>query len=85
MKSGPLCILACQWCNLPEFLEWMKSTTHAGVFWPAENAKDAAEFVKELCEVDSRKCLDTDVFAGRVFHASIRAPFMAWQAKKVAA
>lgn len=84
MKSGPLCILACQWCKLPEFWEWAKNTTHCGLLWHVENAKDAAEFIKELCEVDSRKCLDSDVLAGRVFHASIRQPFMAWQAAKVA-
>ena len=63
----------------------MKSTTHAGIFWPADNAEDAAAFVCELCEVDSRKDLDTDVLAGRVFHACIRQPFMVWQAKRVPA
>ena len=83
MKSGPLCILACQWCNLPEFWEWAKNTTHCGQRWQVENSKDAADFVKELCEVDSRKYLDFDVLARQVFHASIRQPFKAWQAKKV--
>lgn len=82
MKAGPLCVLACQWCNMPEFWEWVESTTHGGT---TGNAKDAAAFVRKLCEVDSRKDLDTDVLAGRVFHASIRQPFMAWQAAKVAA
>lgn len=85
MKSGPLCILACQWCNLPEFWEWVNFATHPIFFNPIENSKDAAKFVKELCEVDSRKCLDSDVLAGRVFHASIRTPFMVWRAEKVAA
>ena len=59
----------------------MRSTTHAGVFWPAENSKDAANFVKELCEIDSRKELDTDILAGRVFQASIREPYMKWLEK----
>jgi hypothetical protein len=85
MKPGPLCILACQWCNLPEFWEWVNFAMHPIVFNPIENSKDAAAFVKELCEVDSRKDLDTDVLAGRVFQDCIRKPFMAWQAKKVPA
>ncbi len=85
MKSGPLCILACQWCELPAFWAWVNFATHPIVFNPIENAKDAAAFVRELCEIDSRKDLDNDVLAGRVFHASIRQPFMAWQAAKVPA
>lgn len=80
-KPGPLCILACRWCNDPKFLTWMRSTTHAGVLWPAENFKDAAEFVKELCEIGSRKELDTDILAGQVFKKSIREPYMKWLEK----
>lgn len=75
MKSGPLCILACQWCNLPAFWEW------SGV----ANAEGAQRFILRKCGVDSRKRLDHNITAGRLFQRDIRTPFMAWQAAKVPA
>lgn len=59
----------------------MNFATHPIVFNPIENSKDAANFVKELCEINSRKELDTDILAGRVFQASIREPYMKWLEK----
>lgn len=75
MKSGPLCILACRWCNLPEFWEW------SGV----ANSEGAKRFILQKCGVDSRKQLDENYVSARGFSREIRNPFMVWQAAKVAA
>lgn len=72
MKAGPLCILACQWCNLPEFWEW------AGVV----DAAGAKQFILKKCGVDSRKQLDDNYVLARGFCREIRLPFMAWREKR---
>lgn len=69
MKSGPLCILACQWCNLPEFWRWAGVADTAG----------AKRFILQTCAVASRKCLDDGGVAAFKFKTMVRQPFMASQ------
>lgn len=85
MKPGPLCILACQWCNLPEFWAWINATKHCSGSWTVTNAGQANTFLKETFGLDSRKELDADATIQRQFHEVIRQPFMAWQAARVTA
>lgn len=73
MKAGPLCVLACRWCELPAFQAW------AGVV----GAEAAKRFVLTTCEVVSRKCLDDGDRAAYRFKTMIRAPFMASQGGRV--
>lgn len=72
---GDLCWRAVQWCKEPEFLAWINSVTHNGVFWHAQTHEDAREFVCEMCDVQSRKELDTNPEAARKFNQLIRGPY----------
>lgn len=74
-KGGPLAKLAGMWCNDPEFLVWANSVTHAGIFWHLEDAEEAAEFIRELCEIQSRAELDSNPAAAEKFHSLIRGPY----------
>lgn len=65
-KPGPLCILACRWCFMRKFWDWSGVQSH-----------DAAKNeILRICEIDSRKDLDTDVHASARFNTQIRKPFM---------
>lgn len=72
---GDLCWRAVQWCKEPEFLAWINSVTHNGVFWHVQTHEDAREFVCEMCDVQSRKDLDTNHEAARKFNQLIRGPY----------
>lgn len=75
-KGGALSKLAGVWCNDPEFLLWANSVTHAGISWHVKDAKEAGEFVRELCEVETRADLDHDEYAAERFNKLIRGPYM---------
>ena len=72
---GDLCWRAVQWCKEPEFHGWINSVTHGGVMWHVKTHEDAREFVCEMCEVASRKELDTNPEAARKFNQLIRGPY----------
>lgn len=72
---GDLCWRAVQWCKDPEFWSWVNSTTHSGVMWHVKSEDDAREFVCEMCEVGSRKELDTNPAARTAFNQYIRGPY----------
>lgn len=81
-KGGPLAKLAGRWSNDPVFLEWINSTTHAGIFWHARTPDDAADFIRERCEVSSRADLDHNKYAESLFHELIRGPFQKYMIAK---
>ena len=81
-KGGVLARLAGMWCADPEFWGWINSTTHNGIMWPTATAVDAADFVREICGVDSRAELDNSVSAARLFHSCIRGPFSKYLAAR---
>jgi hypothetical protein len=70
--TGPLCLLAARLCQNPAFRSWLAS--HHAVT-SASSEAGAAEFIRSVCEVNSRKELDTDARAAAVFHEHIRIPF----------
>jgi hypothetical protein len=72
---GDLCWRAVQWCKEPEFCAWINSVTHNGVFWHVQTHEDAREFVCEMCDVQSRKELDTNPEAASKFNKLIRGPY----------
>lgn len=78
MSARPLCVLACQWCNDPKFWEWSNTVTHAGIFWYVKNKQDAFELITEICEVKSRKELDSNPEAAEMFNVCFRNPYMKW-------
>lgn len=72
---GPLCREACDLCDLPEFQRWVGLITNDY----AAGAVQARLWILRVCDVDSRKDLDTDRKAGQVFISNIRMGFMRWQ------
>lgn len=75
-KGGALAQLAGRWCNDPKFCAWV-SWMHKGGVLPVDTA-EAADFVRETCEVHSRAELDNNTEAANYFNSLIRAPYMEW-------
>lgn len=76
-KGGALAKLAGMWANEPEFWEWMKSIDHY-----AEDAGDAAAFMRAQCVVQSRAELDSVPEAKTRFDMFIRGPYAKWRAQR---
>lgn len=75
---GPLCMLAVQWCRDPMFWQWLETD-------PANSAhseQSASACVMSICEIDSRRELDSDPEAAGLFHKEIRGPYSKWLAAK---
>lgn len=77
-KPGPLCIMACNFCEDPVFWNWIHETST----YPCASIDQAKVFILENCEIESRKQLDTLPPAAADFHRFIREPFLAWKAKQ---
>ena len=61
----------------PKFREWAAS--HAEV--DPLTVDEAAEFIRVVCNVESRRQLATDPHAEERFHQYLRRPFVAWKEK----
>lgn len=89
-KSGPLLVLACQFCKEPNFYAWVRPVydrrmdgdgSGFGDVTPDELGGIEAycrHCILAMCFVESRKDLDHDSAAAEVFHREIRIPFMEW-------
>jgi hypothetical protein len=86
-KPGPLCMEAIGLCKHPEFYQWAMPVYDrllggngfgSGDIDATEMTVEAfsAHAIKVICNVDSRKELDTDPSAGRRFVELIRVPFL---------
>lgn len=62
----------------PQFREWAAS--HAEV--EPLTVDEAAEFVRVVCQIKSRRELATDKAAEQRFHEYLRKPFIEWRAKQ---
>lgn len=86
---GPLCALAVKWCKTTHFFEWIApvfdrfqggsvESAH-GISKASATAASREEFcraaVLTMCDVESRKELDTNPEAAEKFHRLIRGPF----------
>ncbi|CAB4152927.1 hypothetical protein UFOVP607_39 [uncultured Caudovirales phage] len=69
----------CQWCvlrcNEPEFWEFLNQTMELA---RVRNNKEAAELIKYLIGIDSRKDLDVYPGKGVKFNSLIRHPYQKW-------
>jgi hypothetical protein len=76
-KGGPLSELAGMWCRSSEFQKWMRKA-HKST-WAESSAKDPEQIARDVilrcCEIKSRRELDHDAKAARVFNDAFRAPF----------
>lgn len=79
-KPGQLCVMACNFCDDPLFWKWI--VLGSPYSYKGADAQDAKHFILDICGIDSRKALDSDLAAAREFHRHIREPFLAWKAKQ---
>lgn len=63
----------------PEFREYVRQHN---VPPRIVNVDEAAHFIRTVCEIESRRELESDVGAQRRFHSRIRKPFVAWRARQ---
>lgn len=77
-KPGPLCIMACKFCDDHVFWSWIKF--EQGV--TCTSSEGAKEFVLDICNINTRKELDSNPVAAGRFHERIRAPFVKWRDNK---
>lgn len=63
--------LAGIWCNDRDFCEWVAQQLRVRTVTPAE----AAEWVRLVCQVDSRAEFDQDRDAGVRFNDLVRSPY----------
>lgn len=68
---GDLCYRAVQWCNDPEFQRWLVGARKL----PIANAADAAQVIREVCGVGTRKHLDIIPAAGDIFRKEFVGPY----------
>jgi hypothetical protein len=88
-EVGPLCKLAAMWSGREDFQKWLEhkfpSTWLAAqqvlgeeTFGPINDTDVASEVIRMLCEVKTRKDLDTSETARKHFDSLIRLPFGQW-------
>jgi hypothetical protein len=58
----------------PLFRAWLEDLAHQPI-----TVDDAAEFIRLACQVDSRKQIDGNPDAARLFHTIVRRPFIEWR------
>jgi len=76
-RPGNLCIMACNFCDDPIFLDWVCEKYHIP-------NKDfiPKEIICGICGIESRKELDHNAKAAEIFHKNIRKPFIEWRDSK---
>lgn len=70
---GDACYRTVMWCAEPTFWAFLNERNLSAD--AVTNAREAAELVKFLCAVDSRKEFDTDNEANKSWHRLIREPY----------
>jgi len=65
VKGGPLAELAGRWCRDDQFRQWAD----------VSDESTAREYILSTCGIQSRKELDHNAQAARIFHERIRNPF----------
>ena len=69
-----LALWAAEKCKDQDFLTWLKLETS----YIAESESDARLAILDICDIQSRRELETDRRAIAVFNHEIRGPFMKW-------
>lgn len=88
-KGGPLARLAGMFCNDPNFSRWLNEqgrfSHHESLFLrdgQIVNPAMARADILETCKIQSRKELDSNPTAARIFHEQIRLPYSNWLDKQ---
>ncbi|WP_196483364.1 hypothetical protein [Burkholderia territorii] len=69
------CQLACNLTRDPLFREWVGGFVNGDPV----SVDEAAQFVRAVCKVESRRELATNRHAADRFHHFLRRPFLAWK------
>ena len=76
-KVGPLCLLAARWCQDKNFQRWMIDTYQIASYIGHAGLEEAVAIgLRDLCDIKSRRELDTDEKAANRFQTLIRLPYM---------
>ena len=75
-KGGPLCKLAAMWCKNAQFHRWITEMLCETEVIDTE--AEAAQWMRDLLEINSRSEIDDDQDVAERFHSLVRAPFMEW-------
>lgn len=84
MAGLKLSQLAGLWSKDPIFIRFLNRHVDAADdrcsarYGLTERDLDPAGYIRQVCRVESRRELDTDARAVRIFNREIRAPFMQW-------
>ncbi|SHK36329.1 hypothetical protein SAMN05192548_10207 [Paraburkholderia terricola] len=62
----------------PRFREWLSAASQVEQL----TAEEAAEIIRAVCRIDSRRALATDKAAAERFHNLLRRPFVEWRLKQ---
>ncbi len=74
-KAGPICVMACNFCNDKRFWSWIFAEKNTHI----ESSLEAKQFILTYCNIKSRKDLDEDKYAEKIFLNEIRLPYLAWK------
>ena len=72
-RLGDLAWRAVQWCKEPEFQKWVAFRCQC--IEAAVGEQEAKEFIQLKCGIESRKELDTNAEAAKLFNQHIRGPY----------
>lgn len=76
-KGGVLAKLSALFCQQPEFRRFLD--TLSALPHKIETPQQAADMVRQLAGVGSRREFDTDPAAAERFHCFVRIPYVNWQ------
>jgi hypothetical protein len=74
IQVGPLCKLAGIWSKDEHFQLWLSGKHHGERF----NEDEAAQWIRDVCDVKSRLEIDGNDQAELNFHNRVRIPFSNW-------
>jgi hypothetical protein len=77
-KGGALAKLAGMLCADPEFWKFLAHEFAS----TCNSADDAADLVRQTCDIGSRADLDNDAVAAKNFHEKIRGPWLKWRSAR---
>ena len=77
-QIGDACLRTVQWCKDPQFWNFLNQHPKFLTGSNVTSTVEAADLVRYLCNVESRRELDTNNEANKAWHREIREPYRLW-------